>query len=252
MIEVVGYKGVVGNATFQWLKSMRYDVFGRDLGDDIQKDTYPSKVPMVIVCVPETVVYDVCIEIAKYTDFIVVRSTTSPGTCDRIQKDLEVHVSHLPEFLRDATAVMDAFNPNFILIGSCCETHGRILRKLYEPARVTIAETDPTTSEITKIVINNYLACQISFWNEIEELAKGCGVSGHKVGAIASLDPRVSNYGSRFHNEYGGKCLPKDLDQMISFGEDRGITTELLDAVKGVNKWQKSLSQYRPITSKKA
>ena len=236
IIEVVGHKGVVGNATYQLLKAYGYAVYGRDKGDPLLE-----KVDVSFLCVMEDGVEKLCAEAAKYTNLIVVRSTVKPGVCEDLMAELDIHICHMPEFLRAATAVMDSFNQNFILIGGCCAKHKALLRDMFAPACVPIVETNPDTAAMVKITINNYLACQISFWNEIEAIAAVTGVSGHQIGAIASLDPRVSNYGSRFHNKYDGKCLPKEIKQMQDYAKKIGIETPLLDAVEKVNECQKSL-----------
>jgi len=234
-VEVVGYKGVVGNATYQWFKAMHpeLEVIGRDKGDAIEcKDM--AKI-VSFICTPETIVEEVCSEVAQYAELMVIRSTVKPLTCQKIQKETGIHTCHNPEFLREATAVMDKFNQEFMVVGACCEEHAETLVKLYEVALTPIVVTDTVTSEFTKLAINNYLATIITFWNEIEQLAQGVGTTGHKVGAIASLDSRISSYGARYHQPFGGRCLPKDLKQTIQFGESIGINATLLNKVEEIN-----------------
>ena len=237
IIEVIGYKGVVGNATYQWLRTMHpeHDVIGRDIGDCL-----PKKADVSFVCVPEAMAEVVCTEAAFYTGFLVIRSTVYPGTCRHIQQVVGKHVCHNPEFLREATAVQDAFNPNYVLIGSCCSEHGEIVSRLYEPTRVKTVIVSSITSELVKIVTNNYLACLVSFWNEIEAICQASGVPGHRVAAIAALDPRVVSYGARYHHKFGGKCLPKELEQMLVYAHEKGVATPMLQAIREVNVCQES------------
>ena len=110
-----------------------------------------------------------------------------------------------------------------------------MLESLYKPLRVPVVRTDPTTSELAKLASNNYFSTVISYWNTIEEIAKRVGVSGHQVGMIASMDPRISSYGARFHNKYGGRCLPKDAQQLIKFCGDIDYDPVLIKAVEEVN-----------------
>ena len=239
IIEVVGHKGVVGNATFQWFKSMKspwgVQLIGRD-----KEDALPGHTDISFICVPESQVDDVAMEVMKYSELVVIRSTVPPGTCNRLQARTGKHVCHNPEFLKEATAVQDMFNPTYILIGACCSKHGALLRELYEPSCAKIIETTTSESEMVKIVTNNYLACLISFWNEIEAIAQASGLSGHRIGAIATHDPRVVTYGARKHHQYAGKCLPKEITQMIKYAEARGVKTPLLHAIEEVNNCQKS------------
>lgn len=234
IIEVVGYKGVVGNATYQWFNEMKSNdtiVIGRDINDPLPEYTTVS-----FVCLPEGVVEDNCREIARYAELIVIRSTVPPKTCTRLQRELHIHICHNPEFLREATAVQDIFNPDYILLGTCCSKHSKVLKKLYSPACVNIVTTNTQTSEMVKIVTNNYLACLVSFWNEVEKIARATGVSGHNIGAITSLDKRVVWYGARWHHQFGGKCLPKELIQMITYANSLGVPVPILEAIQDVNK----------------
>lgn len=234
LIEVVGYKGVVGGATYEWLKTMHpgHKVVGREVGDVVALSD------LSFLCVPEAVVEDVCAVTADYTRVMVVRSTVAPGTCKSLQLKHGRHVCHNPEFLREATAIQDAFNPAYVLIGACCREHAEMVSRLYEPAQVKTVIVNTTTSEMVKVATNNYLACLVSFWNEIESICQVSGVAGHRVGAIASLDPRVGWYGARYHHQYGGKCLPKEIEQMLEYAKQKDIDLKMIPAIKEVNECQ--------------
>ena len=236
IIEVVGYKGVVGDATYRFLKAMHlgHEIIGRDKGD------VPGKSNLAFMCVPESCLEVVCSEIAPLTDFMVVRSTVMPGTCKRLQMKLGKHVCHNPEFLREVTAVQDVFNPAYILIGACCSEHAKTVQRLYEPAQVHTVVVQTVVSELVKVVTNNYLACLVSFWNEMESVCQASGVSGHRVSAIASLDARISSYGARYHHRYGGKCLPKEVEMMLEYADEKRLDLTLIPAVKEVNECQTS------------
>lgn len=242
ILEVIGYKGVVGNATYQWLRAIKPDntkMAERDKGDPIPAYSKENDV-IPFVCVPDAEVEQVCWEAASYADFIVVRSTVKPHTCATLQRELGTHIVHNPEFLREATPLLDIFNPPYILIGACCEAHGNYLKELYDPACTKIVLTDTVTSEVAKLTHNSYFACTISFWNEIEAIAQKAGSSGGRIGAIVSQDPRISTYGARFHHQFGGRCLPKDLGHMIEYAASRGVPASMLRATQKVNECQTS------------
>ncbi len=231
-IEVIGYKGVVGNATYELFRRLGYQVTGSDKGDVV------TTADIYFVCVPEDVVAEVVYSkiLVRNNPLIVIRSSVAPKTCgDLAQKMDYPHICHNPEFLREAIALQDEFTPARIVIGECCKEHGDILEGLYRPLQRPIIRTDTRISELVKLASNVHLSCLISYWNTIEEIAKRVGVSGHQIGMIASLDPRISPYGSRFHNKYGGRCLPKDTEQLIKFAESIGYNPILLKAIQEVN-----------------
>lgn len=249
-IAIIG-AGVVGQATGKGFTRLGHKVTFYDLNDEATKKLreegynarfhdscqktdksypYPYPYDVVFVCVPED-----CLELDLwkewYTGLFVIRSTVPLGTtrlCD--------HVCHNPEFLREAVAEYEFMNPDKIIIGECCKTHGDVLVELYEPFHVPIVRVDTTTSELIKLASNAYLATQISFWNQIKLIADKLGVNSHVVGKACSLDPRISNYGASMHGlAYGGRCLVKDMAQLKQVAMKLGVHTALLDAVQDVN-----------------
>lgn len=236
-LEVIGYKGVVGSATYELFKRIGWEVTGSDKGDEIgHADVY-------FICVPEDVVQKPVEEIYHWVRrgrrenfLVVVRSSVTPGTCASLGRVFApLHICHNPEFLREAIALQDEFSPDRIVIGQCCPAHGLILEHLYKPLQRPIIKIDPTTSELVKLASNCYLSTVISYWNTIEQIAGKLKVSGTEVGMVASMDHRISEYGARFHNKYGGRCLPKDMMQLIEFSEVLGVDPVLLKAVEEVN-----------------
>jgi len=228
-IEVIGYKGVVGGATYQLFKRLGHAVYGSDKGDAIgPADVY-------FICVPEGVVQPVVGSLRNAEGLIVIRSSVPPTTCRTLQSALNRHICHNPEFLRQAVALQDEMSPDRIVIGECCKEHGDLLEDLYKPMQRPIVRTDPTTSELAKLASNVCLSCIITYWNTIEGIAERIGISGHEVGMIASLDHRIPDYGARLHGKYGGMCFPKDAKQLIAFAERVGYYPILLRAMESVN-----------------
>jgi len=228
-IEVIGYKGIVGGATYQLFKRLGYKVYGSDKGDAV------GPADIYFICVPEGVVQSVVGSLRNTDGLIVIRSSVPPTTCKTLQSTLGRHICHIPEFLRQAMAIQDEMNPDRIVIGECCKEHGDLLEGLFRPMQRPIVRTDPTTSELAKLASNNFLSCIISYWNTIEGIAERIGVSGHEVGMIASLDHRIPDYGARLHGKYGGMCFPKDAKQLIAFAETVGYDPVLLRAMESVN-----------------
>lgn len=215
------------------LKAMGFSISLRKIG-------IPTCSDVIFICTPEDAVEQVIDEIVekRVEGLKVIRSTVPPTTTRRLEVKTAMHnhICHNPEFLREGVADYEFMNPQRIVIGECCQKHGDLLEKLYEPFRAPIIRVDPTTSEMLKLASNTYLATLISFWNEINLICEKVGVNSHVVGKVASLDPRISIYGSSLHGKsFGGRCLPKDLDNFIGFCEEKGLNPVLLKAVKEVN-----------------
>jgi UDPglucose 6-dehydrogenase len=243
IIGIIGF-GVVGSATAQVLVRLGYNVLATDVDPrrtemaagmgvgHLNGDTVPD---ILFMCVPETKIRE-ALATAPNSPITVVRSTVPPGTTDAMSEELGRPLLFMPETLREATSTWDALNPPFILVGSHNEEHGRIVADLFAPLMVQHAIVPPSTAEMVKLSLNAYLHTLISFWNEIHLICERTGVPSHVVGILCSLDPRVTNYGASMHGyPAGGRCLPKDLRQLLAFAAAKGVTPELLTAVRDVN-----------------
>jgi nucleotide sugar dehydrogenase len=249
-IAIVG-AGVVGQATGKGFARLGHNVLFCDQSEQVCKELvdqgYESlsieeaanystlkAYDIVFFCVPERVIFDAFqywLPLFHEDNLVVIRSTVPPGTTV-----MHKHFCFNPEFLREAVAEYEFLNPPGVIIGECCKEHGDKLEALYKPLRVPIHRVDPTTAEFTKVVINSYLACQISFWNQISRVAESIGVNSHEVGMLASYcDSRVSPYGARMHGRYGGKCLPKDLEQLLELCNEKRVWAPLLQSIKYIN-----------------
>ena len=112
-IEVIGYKGVVGGATYKLFSELGYGPIGYDKGDVI------AKADVYFICVPEGAVEKVVDQINVWEGpLVVIRSSVPPRTCTRLSNKIAyLHICHNPEFLREAIADQDEFTPHKIVIG---------------------------------------------------------------------------------------------------------------------------------------
>ncbi len=242
-IGVIGY-GVVGRATAEILRRLGHTVSIADMDGDRVKaagdDEYGllrrnADADVLFVCVPEDNLHQALVT-APESRITVIRSTVPPGTTDALCKELKRPLAYIPETLREATALWDALNPPFVVIGCRDPGQGQILAQMFAPLLSPIVIVPPSTAEMVKLVLNAYLHTLVSFWNEIHLICEQAGVQSHAVGKLCSQDPRVSAYGASMHGKrVGGRCLPKDLVQLIAFAEGAGQQPELLMAVQRVN-----------------
>ncbi|MBN1245182.1 UDP-glucose/GDP-mannose dehydrogenase family protein [Candidatus Bathyarchaeota archaeon] len=236
-INVIGY-GTVGKAQALLLRRLKHEVFVFDpyLFPDVK---CPEKnVDLTFICTPENVVDEAVQNLIKeHVDGLyVVKSTVSVGTTEELMKKYGAHISHNPEFLRENYANEDVVNPDRIIIGQCCKEHAEKLVSLYEPMNKPVFVTDPATSETAKLLSNSYLAMLITFWNEANELAEKLGLNIHEVAKLVRADHRVAAYGTcKFGEPFEGKCLPSNLEQLITAFHGAGLNPLLFEAIKKYN-----------------
>jgi len=142
-----------------------------------------------------------------FSDYTVVaiKSTIPPGTTTKyilsriIKEGLSESVAAVfnPEFLREGTAVMDALNPDRIIVGSSTDRGSEIFREMYDACLGDKADNFISmtleSAELCKYASNSFLATKISFSNEIANLAERIpGVELEQVMTGVGADHRIS------------------------------------------------------------
>lgn len=242
-VHIIGCKGVVGSATSGVFRRYGHEVVGTDLGDDptaVNADYH-------VVCVPEGAVPGVVRDLVRGDRVlrgrevpIVVRSSVPPGTCQRLASEYRWPIFHNPEFLREAMAEPDVASTQTVVVGYTAPwTAGKawMMQDLYDVMPgVQYHWLHSDLTELLKLSINTYLATQIAFWESVGQIAELLGVNAHQLSrAAAVIDPRVSEYGAYYHGRFGGHCLPKDLQQLITAAEQVGLDAVVLRSVQAFN-----------------
>ena len=241
-VQIIGV-GVVGSAQAYLASHLGHEVIGVDhhrtefehakMVTDIEAD-----VALTFICTPERAVPGVVEDIVErhVKGLCIIKSAVPIRTTQRLTEKRRIHICHNPEFLRESSAFEDVLHPSVVVIGECCAKHGQLLRDFYRPLGAPIMVTEPTVSETVKLTLNAYLSTLITFWNQIDKITASLGISTEEVAAITKLNPRVSEYGTAFFGSpFGGKCLPKDLDQLIEGSNQLGVKPELLELIKDFN-----------------
>ena len=181
---------------------------------------------------------------------VAVRSTVPPRTIvDLVVPTIEHRsgltagegfaVASAPEFLRQASAEIDAAEPWMTVIASHDRWARELLCALFSPlgGEMRVFE-DPTVAETIKLVHNSLNAAKISFFNEVASL---CGAIGVESTAVAETVVRSAeaarnrDYGTSGGRPFKGACLPKDLDGFIAYAQSLDLDVPLLEAVRTVN-----------------
>ena len=241
-VQIIGM-GVVGKAQAKVMQKLGHKVTGCDVRPgqftDIPITDNPIKnADLTFLCPPEKVVPEVIDKLVtkQIHNPYVIKSTVPPGTTRAAMEKHGVHICHNPEFLREETAIEDALNQQFVIIGECCKEHGDAMEELYRPLGVPIIRTDPNTSEMAKLVLNNYLSTLITFWNEIDKVCSHLNLDTRAVADLVKNDTRISEYGTAFFGKpFGGKCLPKDLNQLLALCRAKGVPVQLFETIKEIN-----------------
>lgn len=180
---------------------------------------------------------------------IVMKSTVPVGTCrlvrqkiadelTRLGKDCDFDIVSNPEFLREGSAIDDFLSGDRVVIGADNKDAADTIKAIYTeymkcgcPVFVTGLES----AEMIKYASNAFLACKISFINEISVICEQCGADVADVSKGMGLDSRI---GRQFLNPgpgFGGSCFPKDVRALAGTAEDYGLDPVLLRSILKVN-----------------
>jgi GDP-mannose 6-dehydrogenase len=181
---------------------------------------------------------------------VVARSTMLPGTIHgTIIPILEKYSgkkagNHFgvvcnPEFLREASAVSDFFNPPKTVIGSVNKGDGQKVAKLYSVIKAPLFHTTIKIAEMIKYVDNSFHALKITFANEIGLICKSLGIDSHAVMEIFCKDTKL-NLSPLYLKPgfaFGGSCLPKDLRSINYFAKHQDLILPLLNSIIPSNQY---------------
>jgi len=180
---------------------------------------------------------------------VSTKSTVVPGTTEKIIKPIleeesgkkagvDFGITVNPEFLRMGKSIEDFLHPDRTVIGEMETIDGDILCELYKDISGPIIRVDCKTAEMAKYASNIFLATKISLVNEIGNICKRLGIDVYEVAQVMGFDKRITRHFLDAGIGYGGSCLPKDIDAIISAAREIGYQPSLLQCVSALNKDQ--------------
>lgn len=257
-ISVIGL-GVVGNAmltSFNLLSNDKYTFYGYDkyknggignlencLNSTIIFLVLPTEYNSITCEYDKTNIYSVLneLEVLKYSDCIVLKSTVEPTTTTFLQyKYKNMHFIHNPEFLSAVSAFEDFHNQTHIVLGKtllCSNKYLQYLNQLYTDLypNATISNCTSNESEMMKISCNSFYSIKIQFFNELYLLSKKINVDYDTVVSLMLknnwINPMHTTVpGSDGKLSYGGMCFPKDTNALLQFMIKNNTPNKVLNA----------------------
>ena len=177
----------------------------------------------------------------NFTKYVIIRSTVPIGYTDSAQKNFpKLDISFFPEFSREGMGLHDLYYPSRIICGSSLAKPNPFTHALIDSAKsdnIAVLVTTTSEAEAIKLFSNTYLAMRVAFFNELDSFAYKNGMNAKHVINGVSLDSRIGEYYNNPSFGYGGYCLPKDTNQLLSnFGS---LPKDLIQATINSNETRK-------------
>lgn len=159
----------------------------------------------------------------NFSGIVTIKSTVPIGFTKKIKECYPgLKIAFSPEFLREGCALHDNLYPSRIVVGDSGIIGNEIASLLK-----SIANNDPKIilvnsdeAEAIKLFSNTFLACRVSFFNELDTFCHSNNLCTNDVIEGVCSDSRIGNTYNNPSFGYGGYCLPKDTKQLNSdYGE---------------------------------
>jgi UDPglucose 6-dehydrogenase len=236
---------------FGWVGKAMKELFPRSaVHDPGQALTAEIKADVAFVCVPTPNLPDGSLDISivegvvrqAEEDFIIIRSTVQPGTCDRLREETGKEIVFMPEYLGETVAhpLLDDKNARFLIIGGSPEGRRKAIELFQEVynANIKIRQVSLLEAEIIKLSENRAIMFKVAQCQELYDACEAAGVDYYTVrDAVYGDDPRFSlDFTFVYPDDRGAnsKCIPKDVKAWAAWAKDPKLTKAMLDYNQGL------------------
>ncbi len=252
--------GYVGKAMYEFLKD-HYEVVIFDPGYPEYSDMKRlAPLSHALICVPtpmnekdgscDTSIVENILKSTKHK-YYLIKSTVVPGTTARLVKETKKTIAFSPEYIGEGKYEipfwLDLPHPTnmklhtFHIFGGSKDATKPWVEIWQKIAGWTarFMQSDSTTVELVKYMVNSYGATKVTFCNEFFDIAQSLGVDYNELKELWLLDGRIGRSWTMVFPDkrgFGGKCLPKDVNGIVKNSEKQGYSADLLKSVLKTNK----------------
>tara|TARA_R110000824_G_scaffold401421_2_gene612087 strand:- start:9422 stop:10546 length:1125 start_codon:yes stop_codon:yes gene_type:complete len=176
------------------------------------------------------------------TKHLVICTNVNPGDSDTVYerlKDLNWEVSFNPETIAQGTILKNQAEPDCVYIGSDSDELADQIKETYLNMctnQPSVHVMDRLSAELTKVSLNCFLTCKISFANMVGDLASRIGADPDKVLLAVGSDSRINNKFFRYGFGWGGPCFPRDTRAYTRLSKNNDMPYDMCSSSVSINK----------------
>ena len=186
-----------------------------------------------------------------YNSIVIISSQIPVGTIKKIEKinllnnKKKLTFFYIPENLRLGNSIQNFLQPDRMVIGTNTKDTKKInvVKMIFKKFNCKIYLVSSDTAEMTKHVINSFLACSISFINEISEISSKFNINLNELEETVKSDNRIGfkSY-LRAGFSFSGGTLARDVNILNNQADKSKIKLQILNnIIKSNNKRKQSI-----------
>ena len=174
---------------------------------------------------------------------VIISSQIPVGTISKIEKNKILknknHIFfYIPENLRLGNSIKNFLKPDRIVIGTNSKNKNkiRIVKNIFKSFKCPIYLVSAETAEMSKHVINSFLACSITFINEISQISSKFNIDLNHLEETIKSDKRIGNksYMKRGFSFSGG-TLARDVNFLNDLSSRYNIKSKIIKNIISSN-----------------
>jgi UDPglucose 6-dehydrogenase len=177
----------------------------------------------------------------KNRKHLIICTNVNPGYSDTISDALSKFnwdVSFNPETIAQGTILKNQKEPDCVYVGSDSDDLASEIEEIYLNVcsnNPSIHKMDRLSAELTKVSLNCFLTCKISFANMVGDLANKIGADSEKILRAVGSDSRINNKFFKHGFGWGGPCFPRDTRAFIRLAKNNNMPFDMCDASNSIN-----------------
>jgi len=248
-ILIVGF-GNIGRHIAMEFESIGADIYDPNI-DEFSAIPSNKLYDFAFICAPtdalpdgscDTSIVEKCIRQID-ADIFVIKSTIPPGTTEALSKSVGKKIVFSPETY-GVTQHCEK-SPDFLILGGNkaeCDAVANLYFKV-KNGSFKIHFTDSTTAELSKYMLNTFLAMKVTFCNEFADIATQLGLSYSELRELFVADSRVGKSHTIVYPEqpyYNSHCFNKDIPAILRYSETIGVSMPTIWTMNDINTARKA------------